>query len=571
MVPKPKTNPSPKACLPCREKHLKCDGQTPLCNRCAATGLTCNYVQSRRGCRAHWAKPSASAQSYLPSVSQPSSQSTAMAGFPALPGFGLGLGIGSGDGAGLGPQLELQPGSLPALQTQQQELNTAQQQNDACSEGTVSLPYVDRGTPDETYLIGLYYRYVHPAHPFLLPRQFYQQNTGVFPVHLKRAMNFIASHHGTASTEQHLQNSLEVLKPGVTNDAFKVQSLILITLASYARFERDRGNKALNAAIDVAYQIGLSSEGFAPDDEPLFRESWRRTWWELYTVAGLISLIGSTNMRLSQPCDMTLPCDCEAYEACQTTRMGNGREIQERFQAESNTKWSSFALRVEAMRILSLTLDVMSDTSSSGRLAAEAAISGYLLSLPEDKQDGLKSDGEVDEVMSCALMIIHLAGICVHLPQSPLALVGDFRTVCGNDLGQNASEAPRLHRAAALRSAKALARLLTTHSNLRTLSPCFSCAVSYSAVVLLSEYSSQTRPRPLYLRENLQLELSALQSLGQTWPIAGVVRSQIAGFARDILGRPTNGDCAVAADLGPSPMEDQWLQDLINDNAILPN
>ena len=488
-----------------------------------------------------------------------------MAGFPALPGFGLGLGLSlsSGDDAGLGPQLELQPGSLSSLQTQQQ--------NDTSSQDTVSLPYIDGGTPDEARHIGLYYQYVHPAHPFLLPYQLYQQNTSVFPGHLKRAMYFIVSHHSTGFAEQHRQDSLEVLEDSVPNDVFKVQSLILITLASYARFERDPGNKALNAAINVAYQIGLNSEGFAPDDEPLFRESWRRTWWELYTVAGLISLIGFTNIRLSQPCDMTLPCDCEAYEACQITPGGNSREIQERFQAESNTKWSSFALRVEAMRILSLTLDVMSDTSSSARQAAEAAISAYLLSLPEDKQDGLKPDGEVDEVMSCALMIIHLAGICVHLPQSPLALAGDFRTVCGNELGQNTSEAPRLHRAAALRSAKALARLLTAHSNLRTLSPCFSCVVSYSAVVLLSEYSLQTRPRPLYLRENLQLELSALQSLGQTWPIAGVVRSQIAGFAREILGRPANGDCAVAADLGPSPMEDQWLHDLINDNAILPN
>lgn len=491
-----------------------------------------------------------------------------MTGIPALPGFGLGIGSGNG----VEPQLELLPGSLPTLQTQQQqEVKTTQQQNDACSESTVSMPYVDSETSDDTYLIGLYYRYIHPAHPFLLPHQLYQQNKGVFPGHLKRAMSFIASHHCTASAEQHYADSNEVLKPGVADDVFKVQSLILVTLASYARFERDRGNKALKAAINVACEIGLNSEYFAPDDEPLFRESWRRTWWELYTIAGLISLIGSTNMRLSQPVDMTLPYDCEAYEACQTTRMGNSREIQERFQAESNTKWSSFAFRIEAMRILSLTLDVMDDTSSSGKLAAEAAISGYLLSLPGDKQDGLKPDGDVDEVMSCALMIIHLAGICVHLPQSPLALVGDFRTVCGNDLGQDASEAPRLHRAAALRSAKALARLLTTHSNLRTLSPCFSCAISYSAVVLLSEYSSQEQPKPLYLSENLQLELSALQLLGQTWPIAGVVRSQIAGFARDILRKPTNSDCAVIPDLGSSPMEDQWLQDLISDNAILPN
>lgn len=485
-------------------------------------------------------------------------------------GFLASTGLGLGHGLGIDAQQDLPTVSLSSLQTQQPQQNV-QQQNDTCSQGTISVSYVDSGTPDNNYLISLYYQYIHPAHPFLLPRKLYQQDRGIFPDHLKRAIYFIASHHSSASSDQHDAGSNSVFDSGVTNDVFKVQSLILVTLVSYARFERDRGNKALNAAINVAYQIGLNSENFARDSEPIFRESWRRTWWELYSITGLISLIGGTSLRLSQPVDMTLPYDCETYEACQTTRMGNIREIQERFRAESNAKWSSFAFRVEAMRILSMVLEVNDETSSSTRLAAEAAISGWLLSLPEEKQDGLKADGEVDEVMSCALMVIHLAGVCLHLPQSPLALAGDFKTVCGNDLGQAASEAPKLHQAAALRSAKALSRLLTTHSNLRTLSPCFSCAVAYSAVVFLAQYSIQPRPRPLYLSESLQLELSALQSLSQIWPIAGVVRSQIAAFARDVLGDPSDSSFTDPSDVRLSPLDEQWLQDLISESAIPPD
>ncbi|KAM0272255.1 hypothetical protein ACHAQH_008752 [Verticillium albo-atrum] len=491
-----------------------------------------------------------------------------MMGFPA--GTDLDLDLGLGHGLGLDAQRELPTVSLSSLQTQQ-PLQNGRRQNDTCSEGTISMPYVDSGTPDDNYLVGLYYRYIHPAHPFLLPQKLYQQNRGVFPNHLKRAIYFIASHHSSASSDQHYAASNAVFESDVVNDAFKVQSLILVTLASYARFERDRGNKALKAAINVAYEIGLNSENFARENEPLLCESWRRTWWELYSIAGLISLIGGTNMRLSQPIDMTLPYDCEAYEACQTPRMGTVREIQERFRAESNTKWSSFAFRVEAMRILSMVLDVNNGTSSSDKVAAEAAVSSWFLSLPEEKRDGLKADGEVDEVMACALMIIYLAGICLHLPQSPLALVGDFKTVCGNDMGQCVTESPNLHRAAALRSAKSLARLLSMHSNLSTLSPCFSCAVAYSAVALLAEYSAQSPPQPLYLSENLQLELSALQSLDRIWPIAGVVRSQIAAFARDVMGRPSDGSFMDISALGPSRLDEQWLQDLISDDAILPD
>ncbi|KFA72072.1 hypothetical protein S40288_02278 [Stachybotrys chartarum IBT 40288] len=564
MLPRAKTNPSSRACLPCREKHLKCDGQTPLCNRCGAAGLPCTYVQSRRGRRGPAAKPSASSQTYW-SPAQVSSQSSTVMGFPALTGLGLGHGLGLDD------QQELP--TLPSSSTMQsrQLQRTAQQQNDSCSQETLSTPCTDGGTPDDSYLITLYYRYIHPAHPFLLPQKLFQENRGLFPNHLKQAIYFIASHHLSASSDQYYAASNAVFEPGVVDDVFKVQSLILVTLASYARFERGQGNKALNAAIGVACQIGLNSENFARDDEPLFRESWRRTWWELYSIAGLISLIGGTNSRLSQPVDMTLPYDCDAYEACQTPHMGNVWEMQERFRAESNRKWSSFAFRVEAMRILCMVLDANNDTSSSTKLAAEAAVSSWLLSVPEEKRDGLNANNDVDEVMSCALMIIHLAGICLHLPQSPLARVGDFKTVCGNNLGQATSETPRLHHVAALRSAKALARLLTIHSSLSTLSPCFSCAMAYSAVVLLAEYSAQSRPRPLYLSENLQLELSALQSLGQTWPIAGVVRSQIAAFAREVMGRPLNSTLNQLPDLGPSSLDEQWLQDLINDSAVLPD
>lgn len=548
--PRKKIVPSSRACLPCRDKHLKCNGQTPVCDRCTSTGMTCAYIQSRRGRRG------------APAVTTTAANTTTSA--PV-----------TGTAAAVGADVA-RPPSLMSNLVGLDELPTAsalQLQNTATepSEDTISMPHVDTNTPDDDYLIGLYYRYIHPAHPFLLPQKLYQHNRGLFPDHLKRAMCFIASHHSSTYPEQHRDASNAVFEPSVINDAFKVQSLILITLTSYARFERDRGNTALNAAIDVAHQIGLNSDTFGQDHEPLFRESWRRTWWELYTISGLISLIGSTNVRLSQPSFMTLPCDCEAYNTCQAPRTGNVEDIRERFRAEAPTKWSSFAYRVEAMRILSMVLDAAQESTSSRTRAAEAAVSSWLLSLPEEKREGLKDDGEVDEVMSCALMIIHLASICLHLPQSPLAHAGDFRTVCGNNFCLAASETPRLHHVAALRSAKALARLLTSHATLSTLSPCFSCAIAFSAVVLLSEYSTHIRARPEDISENLQLELSALQSLGQTWPIARVVRGQIAGFARDVMGRAaSNSQAEGLADLGLPSADDLWLQDLIGETAMLP-
>lgn len=36
------------ACVPCRSRHLKCDGGA-VCSRCKADGVDCNYIKSRRG------------------------------------------------------------------------------------------------------------------------------------------------------------------------------------------------------------------------------------------------------------------------------------------------------------------------------------------------------------------------------------------------------------------------------------------------------------------------------------------------------------------------------------------
>src|ERR1700722_13328335 len=36
------------ACIPCRSRHLKCDGDK-RCGRCKIDGFNCEYVKSRRG------------------------------------------------------------------------------------------------------------------------------------------------------------------------------------------------------------------------------------------------------------------------------------------------------------------------------------------------------------------------------------------------------------------------------------------------------------------------------------------------------------------------------------------
>lgn len=394
-------------------------------------------------------------------------------------------------------------------------------------------------------------------------------------------MCFIASHHSSADPEVHRKRSSVVFDPSVPDDGYKVQTLIILTLASYARFERDEGSKALTAAIRLAPRIGLNTNTFAFDQDPVLQESWRRTWWELYTITGLISLIAGFNMRLAQPERMTLPTHCEDYEAGQPFQFATLEAMQQRFATETAFKWSSFAYRIEAMRILRRVLDINSDKIASLSTqvdAASASVSSFLLSIPPEKRDGLKNDGEVDEIMACALMIIHLASICLHFPRSNLASGRAFKTICGTDREKIASEKTRAHGSAALRSAKGLSDLFSSRATLKTVSPCFSCAIAFAAVVQLSECLSHRSPQLNELREYLQLQLSALNALGETWPVARAVKGQLAQFSREVLEEQRRSLQPIASEFWSTPttsepaiIDEQWMQDLLSEGFDMPS
>lgn len=49
ITPLATPRPSLLACDTCRRKHLKCDGTSPGCRRCATEDAVCTYTASRRG------------------------------------------------------------------------------------------------------------------------------------------------------------------------------------------------------------------------------------------------------------------------------------------------------------------------------------------------------------------------------------------------------------------------------------------------------------------------------------------------------------------------------------------
>ena len=98
-------------------------------------------------------------------------------------------------------------------------------------------------------------------------------------------------------------------------------------------------------------------------------------------------------------------------------------DFHNRAFATDNVVYSSFAYRIEAMRLLGTVLALgqpSSEDDSEQVEAVDASLTGWKLRLPSWKRDVLDADGKVDEVLFQAHMISNASVDQIHNPDSPL-------------------------------------------------------------------------------------------------------------------------------------------------------
>ncbi|KAJ2957755.1 hypothetical protein NQZ79_g6613 [Umbelopsis isabellina] len=525
--------PSPKACLACRRKHVKCDGRMPTCTRCNATSAECAYVESRRGYRG-------------PKRKQAEHLHTDDAITSSRPSFTFKL-------------LQNLQAPSPASPV-------------SFTDDTISI---DRGftNDDESdHLFDLYYHFFHVAHPIVIPRRIFLQNQGVLPEHLRQAMKVIGYQFSKTDLKSHLTKVKEMLFSSLPDDAFKVQSLLILAIAYFARFEREEGGDLLKRAVSIAQKIGLNLANYGEREQALYRESYRRTWWELYTIVGIVSLIMPFGLKLDIAWNLPLPCHCEEYNNGQTSRTKTPQEMLDRFLAEESFSWSSFAYKVEAVRILINIIDLSNDlfVPKSQVDAAATSIASFWMSLPVNKRDVICRSGKTDEVLYCAHMLISLGSICLHLPRSGMPGIRHFKTICATNRASIIAENAASHKADAIKAASKLTRLMSTGETTKSHTPCFACAIAFATAVQLPAYLEEDEVSDMQLyKEQIQLAVSTLHEISEIWPIASVVRAQIAQYAREVMGsslptlnrslRLESAPTITDAILG----NQEWLQDLL--------
>ena len=353
------------ACVPCREKHLRCDATRPVCRRCATECKDCHYAKSRRG--------------------------------------GL-------DKATLAARRERLARNESAL-----------------SESALLTPPHQPDVADP--LIARYYDTFHSYHPIVLPRQrmkcAIESEGRLKPV--VSAMRLIGATYLKSSELSQLSRQLDEDIANQPLDPYTVQAQLLQAIHAFWSSEKPKSAESLAQAIQSATALGMHEKYFAAassNGDPVLGESWRRTWWSMYIIDATISHINHENVFACRDVVATaeLPCEDWEYEACVGLFSSLVRTNPQTIPASltltdyknrefTGREFSSLAYSVGIARDVARVLKEAPPHKDNCHSAAvvdafDAVADGWLMLLPEGKRC-VMNDGTMDEVMFFAHMGLH--------------------------------------------------------------------------------------------------------------------------------------------------------------------
>jgi hypothetical protein len=261
------------ACVPCRSKHIRCDGVVPECTRCKEEGKRCFYMKTRRGIR----DPKKRCLMKEEALVNDQDDTTESTPSPNLAGPGI---------------------SFPQI-----------------------IPSTNRST---IHPFDLYYANFHVAHSWLPPRKTLDELCETQPDNLRflvATVTYIGSLYSdmvdnTLLREKAYQMSRETLPPTI----WSVQALLCLAVAAFGEQRGNLGKIMFNEACVLALCLGLQNKKFTDrQTDSILAESCRRTYWGLYIHKMLLGLRQNQLWSALYPSVSTLgvelPCEDWDYQA----------------------------------------------------------------------------------------------------------------------------------------------------------------------------------------------------------------------------------------------------------------
>ena len=457
-----------------------------------------------------------------------------------------------------------------------------------------SVPNLDNSRDG---LIAAYFIYFHPSHPFLLP---YEQTLALFQRsslrHLELAVQYVASFYVPGASRAEHRDTLRrhVLQDNSIKDGTFVQALLLLSIGLHIENDDEDSASVLSSAVSLALDLGMNHRDFAHvhgEGNSLFEECWRRSWWELFIIDGMMGGVNQkyTLQLMMVETNVSLPCEEADYapgvswpSLSSKNNIPNSlvqlipfvqRSLNDYddalFITDETTSFSSATYRIDAVRILHKVFQTMRADPSDVQFyeRADTHLTSWQLHLPAEKRKPVGRDGKVDEVLFGAHMIANACCIMLHRPRSDLNYedVKEVTTCVKGGQSNNANESYKdIHTAKAMNAAKEVSKLARLPCPLVKHTPFFNCAVTMAAVVYLSYWSFiATEGGDTVIKEHIRLNIGVLKALSDIYPIATTVLGQVKGVAQELFAARK----AMNNDYWAHVTREEILQGMIEDSS----
>jgi hypothetical protein len=429
--------------------------------------------------------------------------------------------------------------------------------------------------------ISSFYFYFFRSHPFCLPRP---RLLGVFKERraplLEFAVHYVGSSYVLALPTQTYREALDrmIMSHNYPKDGYSVQALLLFAITLHANNDVPRSAQVFGIAQALTLEIGMHRNDYSMihgQNDPVLEESWRRTWWSMYTANGMLTAVNpGVQFRLKDiATDVYLPCTTDQYVSGQIPYPQSLQDYDDSGFAAEQLVFSSFTYLIDAIRILGKVFEVARLDGSFQYHAVDVVdtyLSNWRLNLPATMTEIVNNHGEVDEVLFQAHMVNNGSTIMLHRPRSSLG----FNTVAPVNLcvqpGQILlpTQSRELHTAKCLTSAENISSLIKLPASLIHHTPFFTCVVVMASVVHLSYWSFLVPDgQDDNIKQSIRLDVGTLQQYGNTWPIAHVVLGQVRGVAHTLF----NSKKAMSIHLWNNIAQDEVIRNVILEGEHVPH
>lgn len=292
------------ACVPCRSRHLKCDGGV-RCTRCRTDNVECTYIKSRRGWKGkRKTKDDAGATAALSGLSP--QEATITNGQLPSPEYSYNSEL---------PSMNQLSSPTTGLGAAPQQLPTAQLNLN----GTSRLNRFGHLGPETA--VQSFFHFFYNSHPFCLPEprllEIFKERQAPL---LEYAVQFVGSSFLPNVPADMYKEALNryINNGNYPRDAWSVQALMLFAIGLHAHNEVPRAAQIFALAQSLTLEIGLHRMEFSLTygaGDPQLEESWRRTWWSMFCVNGMLTAVNpGVQFKLKDiVTDVPLPCENEQY------------------------------------------------------------------------------------------------------------------------------------------------------------------------------------------------------------------------------------------------------------------